>query len=83
MLLNELKRLTLSEVRQVYRAYLSNADYSPSTIQTATSDSFYIWRKVGADVFWEVIETSTFENTAFVTASGCRMVAEKATVIQR
>ena len=67
MLLNELKRLTLSELRQVYRAYLSNADFSPNTIQTATSDSFYIWRKASADVFWKVIESSTFENIAFVT----------------
>ena len=40
-MLSELKSFTLEELRENYRIYLSNAEFSANTIQTASSDAFY------------------------------------------
>ena len=65
MLLDELKRLTKEEVRHNYHIYLNNAGLAHNTIQTALSDSFYIWRKISKQVFWEVVESKDFEQESF------------------
>ena len=65
MLLDELKRLTKEEVRHNYHIYLNNAGLSANTIQTALSDSFYIWRKVSKQAFWDIVESQEFEQESF------------------
>lgn len=64
MTLIELKSLTLDELREAYRSYLSTADLSKNTIQTSTSDAFYIWRKSDKSRFWGIIEASDFDHLA-------------------
>ena len=65
MVIEELKRLSKEEVRHNYHIYLNNANLSGNTIQTALSDSFYIWRKVSKQAFWDVVESQDFEQASF------------------
>lgn len=65
MSLDELKSLSIDELRQAYRAYLLNTDLSKNTIQVSTSDAFYIWRKCGSSVFWRIIESPDLGSEAF------------------
>ena len=67
MSIDELKLLSLEELRQSYRTFLLDSGLSQSTIQVSTSDAFYIWRKCGLVAFWSIIESSEFENDAFST----------------
>lgn len=66
MLLDELKRLTKEEVRHNYHIYLNSAGLAANTIQTALSDSFYIWRKVSKQAFWEIVESKEFDQESFI-----------------
>ena len=70
MIHNELKTLELVDVRLIYREYLIESKLSPNTIQTASSDTFYIWRKAGGQKFWEMIESPNFEYEAFSVLNG-------------
>ena len=65
MIIEELKRLSKEEVRHNYHIYLNNANLSANTIQTALSDSFYMWRKVGKQVFWDIVESQDFDQASF------------------
>ena len=62
---DELKSLSIEELRHAYRAFLLDSNLSQSTIQVSTSDAFYIWRKRGQAAFWSIIESSDFEHAAF------------------
>lgn len=66
MLFIELEKLTIEEVRHNYRIYLNNLTLSRNTIQTALSDSFYIWRKVSQQDFWRVVKSDNFEQESFI-----------------
>ena len=61
MSVSELRPLTFDEVRALYRAYLESGTLSKNTIQTAYSDTFYLWRNVSREVFWDVLESENFE----------------------
>ena len=52
------KSLSYDELRNVYRDYLHSKGLGKNTIQTAYSDAFYLWRKVGADEFWATISAA-------------------------
>lgn len=65
MVFVELEKLTIEEVRHNYRIYLNNLTLSRNTIQTALSDSFYIWRKVSQQDFWRVVKSDNFEQVSF------------------
>lgn len=48
-------------MKSAYKDYLVRQDFSANTVATAASDAFYIWRKRGKEVFWEVIFSDDFE----------------------
>ncbi len=66
-MVDQLKKLSLSDLRTTYRAHLETCDLSPLTVQTSCSDAFVIWRRMDADVFWNVITSKSFEADAFDT----------------
>lgn len=56
--------LPFDEVRTLYRAHLESQGFSKNTISTAYSDSFYLWKKGGKEVFWSVLRSIDFETEA-------------------
>ena len=64
MTLVELKALELNELRESFRVYLISIGLSKNTIQTLTSDGFYIWRKASKSQFWDIVESPDFEHLA-------------------
>lgn len=62
--INKAKSLSFDELRKEYKDYLQNAGLGKNTVQTAYSDTFYLWRKGSPDVFWAVVEAATFEESA-------------------
>lgn len=64
MYLEKLKSMSLKEIRNTYRVYLKNQKFSKSTIKTASSDTFYLWRNVCQEKFWRIIESVDFEKDA-------------------
>lgn len=59
------KLLPFEGLRRQYREYLQSAGLGKNTVQTAVSDTFYLWRKVGPDAFWAVVEATDFEVAAY------------------
>lgn len=58
------RALSFDELRNCYREHLQKIGLSKNTIQTAYSDSFYLWRNMSNEVFWSVIAAENFEETA-------------------
>ena len=54
----------LDSLRDSFRYYLKGKGYNENTIKTIGTDSFYLLRKEGAEVFWSVMMSDDFENTA-------------------
>ena len=63
---SEYQKLSLEELRKAYKSYLVSTRLSKNTVQVATSDSFYIWRKAGANRFWEIVNSPNFEQEALL-----------------
>ena len=61
---NKLKALSYDELRALYRNFLHSQDISKLTIDTAYSDTFYLWRKGSKDLFWSTVTAIDFENSA-------------------
>ena len=59
---NEMMNYSLEEVRAAFIAFLNTQDLTQNTINTAKSDAFYIWKKLGKDAFWSVIYSPDFED---------------------
>lgn len=64
MITTELHKLPLQDVRNLYKEYLISNGKGQSTVQTYTSDTFYLWNKVGKEFFWEVVCSDDFDNKA-------------------
>jgi hypothetical protein len=60
-MIEEIKKRTLDDVRAAYKKYLNGQNLSKNTIMTSSTDAFYIWRKQGADSFWDIIFSDNFE----------------------
>lgn len=61
---NKLKALSYDELRALYRNFLHSQDISKLTIDTAYSDTFYLWRKGSKELFWNTVIDTGFENAA-------------------
>ena len=59
--INKMMSLSYDELRAGYRIFLHSRDYSQLTINTAYSDTFYLWRKCGKDLFWKTVTDTDFE----------------------
>ncbi len=59
-----MKALSYDELRSLYREFLHSQNISKRTINTAYTDTFYLWRKGNKDLFWNVVASTDFENEA-------------------
>ena len=64
MNIKKMKDLSYEDLRGLYRKYLLSQNTKLSTVNTAFTDTFYLWRKGSCDQFWTVIEAPDFEKTA-------------------
>ena len=64
MITTELHKLPLQDVRNLYKEYLVSNGKGQSTVQTYTSDTFYLWNKVSKEFFWEVVCSDDFDKKA-------------------
>ena len=62
--INKLKALPYDELRALYKRFLHSQSISQLTINTAYSDTFYLWRKGNKDLFWNTVTDTNFEDTA-------------------
>ena len=58
------KGLSFENLRTAYREYLLSQGLGINTVRTACSDTFYLWRKIGADEFWAAVISVEFETDA-------------------
>jgi len=58
------KALSYVELRKLYKKFLHSQNISQITINTTFTDTFYLWRKGNKDLFWNVVTSTNFENTA-------------------
>ena len=59
-----MKSLPYDELRALYRNFLHSQNISQLTINTAYTDTFYLWRKGSKDLFWNAVTDTDFEDTA-------------------
>ncbi len=62
--INKIKTLSYDELRSLYREFLHSQNISKLTINTAYTDTFYLWRKGNKDLFWNAVTDPDFENAA-------------------
>jgi hypothetical protein len=54
-------KMEREELRKEFKYYLRSQEIAESTVQTRSTDSFYIWKNVSKDDFWRIIESENFE----------------------
>lgn len=59
-----MKALSYEELRSLYKNFLHSQKLSRATINTACSDTFYLWRNGSKDLFWNAVTATDFENEA-------------------
>lgn len=64
-MIDEIKKLPLKEIQDRYCSYLKELGLKKNTIQTARNDAFYLYKNDNTIDFWELIESSSFENLAY------------------
>lgn len=57
-MIEDVTKRSLDDVRGAYMKYLNEQNLSKNTIMTSSTDAFYIWRKLGADSFWDIWRTT-------------------------
>jgi len=62
--INKMKALPYDELRALYKNFLHSQNISQLTINTAYTDTFYLWRKGSKDLFWNAVTDTDFEDTA-------------------
>ena len=60
-MIEDIEKRTLDDVRAAYKKYLNGQNLSKNTIMTSSTHAFYIWRKQGADSFWNIVFSDNFE----------------------
>ena len=60
------KQLSYEKVRKMYKTYLESQRpaLSRNTVQTMYGDTFYLWKNVGEEEFWEAVGADDFETDA-------------------
>lgn len=64
MNVEKLKAKSFDEIRALYKIFLNNQNISESTVNTAYSDTFYLWRKGNRELFWDTVTSPDFEEIA-------------------
>lgn len=60
-MIEDVTKRSLDDVRAAYKKYLNEQNLSKNTIMTSSTDAFYIWRKLGADSFWDIVFSDNFD----------------------
>ena len=60
-MIKNIKNRSLDDIRTAYKKYLNAQNLSVNTIQTSSTDAFYIWRKQSAESFWSIVFSDNFE----------------------
>ena len=53
--INKMKAHSYDELRSLYRIFLNSQNISKPTINTAFTDTFYLWRKGSKELFWDTV----------------------------
>ena len=64
MIKDELYKLPLEKIKDIYREYLMSLNMGESTIKTTLADTFYLWKNVSREIFWQVVSSDNFEEVA-------------------
>ena len=64
-MIDDIKKLTLQEIKDMYYTYLLNQKLSKNTIQTCCTDAFYLYRNDNTIDFWELLKSPNFEELAY------------------
>ncbi len=56
-----LKKMTYEELRTRYLHFLQRQSIRKNTVITAYTDTFYLWRKGGRELFWKAVESEDSE----------------------
>ncbi|MBU3220923.1 PD-(D/E)XK nuclease family protein [Clostridium algidicarnis] len=59
-----MKALPYDELRTLYRNFLHSQNISQLTINTAYTNTFYLWRKGSKELFWNAVTDTDFEDTS-------------------
>ncbi|WP_089612224.1 PD-(D/E)XK nuclease family protein [Dehalobacterium formicoaceticum] len=62
--IDKMKALSYEELRATYKGFLHSQSISKLTINTAYTDTFYLWRKGSKDLFWDTVTAMDFEDSA-------------------
>lgn len=65
MIIDEIKKLTLQEIQDMYCDYLKKQNLSKNTIQTSCTDAFYLYRNDNTIDFCELLKSPNFEELAY------------------
>ena len=62
--ISKLKEMPYDELRVLYKQHLHSLNISKATINTASVDTFYLWRKDSKTLFWDTVLSNDFESEA-------------------
>ena len=62
--INYAKGLKYEAIRGLYKTHLQSCELGRNTIGTVLGDTFYLWNNAGKDVFWNTVESASFEEDA-------------------
>jgi hypothetical protein len=60
-MIEDVTKRSLDDIRAAYKKYLNGQNLSKNTMITSLTDAFYVWRKKGADSFWNIVFSNSFE----------------------
>ena len=64
MEISRMQALSYDELCSIYRIYLRHQNLSVLTVHTASTVTFYLWRKGDRDLFWNTVTAMNFERVA-------------------
>ena len=64
MTIDEIRKLSFSEIQNCYADYLRMQGLSPNTVQTSRTDAFYLFKNDSSIDFWELVYSQEFEGVA-------------------
>ena len=64
MLFDQIRQMSIEDIRDAYTEYLNTQNLSPLTVQTSRSDAFYLLRNDDTLDFWAMLQSEDFEKIA-------------------
>ena len=67
----KLRGLDFDDLRQMYRVFLVDSGLAKASIATAYTDTFYLWKNGGKELFWNTVLDGHFEDNARMVVKEC------------